>query len=140
MMSTLCDFFIADDESARNYDTSTEFAHGERLLTQRLSILEVEGILSALRAPGVNTEMADEADAFPGPDHESIIFRMPDDMAPLLADLPDERLEAVAAQCAENTQEELGWEAENFLPLLKDLRLLAARCNESKKLYFWMGP
>ena len=139
-MSTLCDFFIADDEAARNYDTSLEFPHGERLLAQRLSILEVEGILSALRAPDTNTEMVREAEAFPGPDHESVIFQLPDDMAPLLAQLADEQLATVAAQCAENTQEELHWEAENFVSLLKDLRLLAARCDGSKQLYFWMGP
>lgn len=139
-MSMLCDFFIADAETARNYDTSLEFPHGERLLAQRLSILEVEGILSALRGPDANTELMREAEAFPGPDHESVIFQLPDDMPTLLAGIADEQLDDVAAQCAENTQDELHWEAENFLPLLKDLRLLAGRCGETKKLYFWMCP
>jgi len=137
-MSVLSDFFIADESSSPAYDPSSDFPAEDRCRFKSITPLEAAGILSVLRGGGDSVEMMDEFPLLAPEDAEEWIVSVPHDMPALLRELNDNELVVAARRCADATKEELGWSANDFDGVLRDLRQLSMCATATgKRMYLW---
>lgn len=134
-MSSLSDFFLAEKNSTPTYNSDSEYP--DKCEFRSLSILEVAGILAVLN-DGDAIELLDEFKLLTPEDAEEWLHAIPDEMVQLLSSILDNEIPNVAEKCSIETEEEIEWEASDFIPVITELRSLAIKANEqSKGMYFW---
>jgi len=71
-------------------------------------------------------------------DAEDWTMSVPQDFVNALAELQSSEIPAVAGKFADATAEELGWSADDFVPVIRDLSQLAQRAMETQKsMFLW---
>jgi hypothetical protein len=137
-MGVLSDFFIADEASTPTYDPGPTFPEEDRCQFKAITPLEAAGLLSVLRGNGDRIELLCEFPLLTPQDAEEWVVSVPRDMPSLLHAMNDDKLVEVARKCAEVTEEELGWSANDFESVLRDLRQLSQRAAATgKRMYLW---
>jgi len=134
-MSSLSDFFLAEKNSTPSYNSDSQYP--DKCEFRSLSVLEVAGILAVLN-DGDAIELLDEFKLLTPEDAEEWLYAIPDEMVQLLSSIQENEIANVAEKCAIETEEEIEWEASDFIPVITELRSLAIKANEqSKGMYFW---
>ncbi|QWF17545.1 hypothetical protein [Lysobacter capsici] len=141
-MSIMSDFIVATASDARAYAQWT--ASGETAASSRYTVASYNGLtdleVSNLWAILTDEEWDIDVHELPGEpgdeDEDSMLSQFPAPLVNALAALQETALSDIAAQWAQS--EELDWEPEALLPVVTDLRRLAAQAKgEGKHLYLW---
>ena len=134
-MSSLSDFFLAENDSFPVYNAGVEYPDKSQF--KSLSILEISGILAVLNN-GDTIELLDNFKLLTPEDAEEWTYAIPNEMVLLLSKIEENQITNVAEKCAIETKEEIEWETNDFIPVITELRSLSLKAREqSKGLYFW---
>ena len=134
-MSSLSDFFLAESNSTPTYNAGSEYP--DKCEFRSLSILEVAGILAVLNDCDA-IELLDKFKLLTPEDAEEWLYTIPDEMVLHLSSIKENEIPNVAEKCSIETEEEIEWETNDFIPVVTELRSLAIKANEqSKGMYFW---
>jgi hypothetical protein len=137
-MGILSDFFIADASPVPKYDGGMAFDSADKCQFRRLTPLEVGRFLAVLRGQDYVVEMISEFKLLTPEIAEDWTHSVPHDMVSALARFQPDEIPVLAAKFADATAEELGWSADDFVPVVRDLSALARRAVErGKSMYFW---
>ncbi|MFO0821507.1 MAG: hypothetical protein U1A77_26420 [Pirellulales bacterium] len=103
-----------------------------------LSPLQGGQFLAVLRGKEYVVDMVGEFKLVTPEDAEDWTMSVPQDMVDKLATLQADQIPNIAAQFANATSEELGWSADEFLPVVTQLSALARRAvDTNKSMYLW---
>ena len=139
-MGILSDFFLANKDAYRDYNGLDEYPQEDFFRARRLTSLELEGIYAALLGKEDRSGLMGEFNLLTEQDAEQWTYSIPPQMTLALVELPDSEINKIAEKVSEITQEELGWPASDFVPILENLKRLSVRGNEQgKQLFFWMS-
>jgi len=137
-MSILSDFFIAEIGSIPNYEGGDGFASQDKCQLRRITPLEASGMLSVLRGGIDRMELFGEFELLTPQDAEEWTMSVPLDMVESLAALDEDSIPTTAKSFAEVTADELGWQEQDFVPVVTDLSALAKRALSSgKTIFLW---
>jgi hypothetical protein len=137
-MGILSDFFIADASPVPKYDGGKAIDSADKCQFRRLTPLEVGRFLAVLRGQEYVVDMVGEFKLVTPEDAEDWTMTLPQDMVNALAGLQPDEIPVLAAKFADATAEELGWSADEFVPIVADLSALARRAVEKDKtMYLW---
>jgi hypothetical protein len=138
-MSILSDFFIADPSPVPEYGGGESFRDEDKCQFRGLSPLQGGQFLAVLRGEEYSVDSISEFELVTPEDAEDWTMSVPQDMVLGLAGLNPDQIPIIAAKFAEATSEELGWSAEDFLPIVRDLSALARRAvSQGKAMYLWI--
>jgi hypothetical protein len=141
-MSIISDFIVATASDAHAYAQWS--ASGETSASSRYTVAGYNGLtdldVSTLWAIVTGEEWDIDVHELPGEpgdeDEDSMLSQFPAPLVSALAALQEPALAGIAAQWAQ--AEELDWEPEELLPVVSDLRRLAAQASsQGKHLYLW---
>lgn len=139
IMSILSDFFIQAESQNLKYETES-CPTLDKLSLRKLSETEVAGILCVLRGVDYDENVEDEFIFLSDEDEEleEWIFSVPDDFIHRIVELKDDQIDNIAERCSKITEEEIHWTTEDFIPVIKGLKLLSQRAIQTgKKMYLW---
>lgn len=135
-MGLLSDFFIANASPVPNYEGGETFDDADKCQFKSISPLQAGQFLAVLRRVDYTVDLLSEFKLVTPEEAEDWTMSVPQDFVDALAKLKSGEIPALAARFAEATQEELSWEAEDFVPLIRDLSQLARRAVEERKAMF----
>ena len=137
-MGILSDFFIADASRVPEYEGGERFDDADKCQFKGLTPLQVAQFLAVLRGQEYDVDMVGEFRLVTPTEAEDWTMVVPQDFANALAELSPSEIPELAGKFAEATSEELGWSADDFVPIVRDLSALARRAVEKgKALFFW---
>jgi hypothetical protein len=137
-MGILCDFFIADGATVPNYDVGQEFDDADKCECKGLTALEWAQFLAILRGQKYSVDLDSEFQLITPEDADNWTMSVPQDMVDRLASLQNTQVAEIAALLATATSEELAWSANDFIPLITELAVLARRAIATKKsMFLW---
>ena len=137
-MGLLSDFFIADGSPAPKYEGGEAFDDADKCQFKGLTPLQGGQFLAVLRGKKYKVEMVREFKLVTPEDAEDWTMTVPPDFVNGLAKLKPDEISGLAAKFAKATAEELGWSADDFVPIITDLSGLARRALEKgKTMYLW---
>lgn len=139
-MGLLSDFFIADASPVPKYDGGAAFDDADKCRFKGLSPLQGGQFLAVLRGKKYKVDMVSEFKLVTPEDAEDWTMAVPPDFVNALAKLKPTEIPGLAAKFAKATADELGWSADDFVPIISDLSRLARRALEKgKAMYLWNG-
>ena len=137
-MGLLSDFFIADATPVPSYDGGQGFDNADKCQFKGLTPLQGGQFLAVLRGKKYKVDMVSEFKLVTPEDAEDWTMSVPQDFVTALAKLKPSEIPGLAAKFAKATAEELGWSADDFVPVISDLSGLARRALEAgKTMYLW---
>jgi hypothetical protein len=137
-MGLLSDFFIASDHEATEYHGDEIPSEADRYQFKRITPLEAAAFLAAIRGVDDRIPLLDEFVLLTPEDAEEWTVTIPEDMTAGLAALQPQGIAELARELAHRTEEELGWTAEEFEPVVSALADLARRAQASgRRMYLW---
>ena len=137
-MGILSDFFISDSSPIPNYDGGEGFDDADKCQFKWLSPLQCGQFLAVLRGQDYSVDMIREFKLVTPEDADDWTMSVPQDMVYALARLEPKEIPFLAVKFADATAEELGWSADDFVPIITELSALARRAVEkSKTMYLW---
>ena len=137
-MGILSDFFLADPSPVPVYEGGEAFDDADKCQFKGLSPLQGGQFLAVLRGKKYAVNMVSEFKLVTPEDAEDWTMSVPPDFVHALAKLKPNEIPALAAEFAKATAEELGWSADDFVPIIKDLSQLARRAVQmGKTMYLW---
>ena len=137
-MGLLSDFFIADASPIPRYDGGEGFDDADKCQFKGLTPLQGGQLLALLRGKKYKADMVSEFKLVTPEDAEDWTMSVPPDFVSALAKLKPNEIPGLAAKFAKATAEELGWSADDFVPIISDLSRLARRALETgKTMYLW---
>jgi hypothetical protein len=135
-MGILSDFFIASGDAALSYDES--FPAQDVCHAKSITPLEAAGMLAVLRGGADRLGLIGEFDCLTAQEADNWTMSVPDDMVTALASIDEGNVSRIATQFADATQEELGWGAADFEPIVTQLAALARKAGATnKKMFLW---
>ena len=137
-MGLLSDFFIADGSPVPRYDGGEWFDDADKCQFKGLTSLQGGQFLAVLRGQQYKVDMVSEFKLVTPEDAEDWTMSVPPDFVSALATLTPNEIPGLATKFAKATAEELGWFADDFVPIISDLSRLARRALEKgKTMYLW---
>lgn len=137
-MSILSDFFIAEAGSVPSYDGGDGFVAQDKCQFRRITPLEASGMLAVLRGGIDRMQLLGEFELLTPQDAEEWTMSIPQDMVELLAAANQASMPFLAKSFAEVTSGELGWQEQDFMPVVEELSALAKRALDSgKAMFLW---
>jgi hypothetical protein len=137
-MGLLSDFFIADASPVPKYECGEAFDDADKCQFKELTPLQGGQFLAVLRGQEYTVDMISDFRLVTPEDAEDWTMSVPQDFVDALARLQPSEIPALAGKFAEATAEELGWSADDFVPIISDLSKLARRGIEKRKtMYLW---
>jgi hypothetical protein len=137
-MGLLSDFFIADASPVPRYQGGKGFDDADKCQFKGLTPLQGGQFLAVLRGQEYEVDMISEFKLVTPEDAEDWTMSVPQDFVDALARLRPDEIPALAGKFAEASAEELGWSADDFVPIIRDLTTLARRAIERRKtMYLW---
>lgn len=137
-MWLLSDFFIADASSVPRYDGGKAFDAADKCQFKGLTPLQGSQFLAVLRGQDYMEDMISEFKLVTPADAEDWTMSVPQDMVNTLARLQPNEIPILVSKFAEVTAEELGWSADDLVPIIRGLSILARRAIEKgKMMYLW---
>jgi hypothetical protein len=135
-MGTLADFFIADRSSIPIYEGGAGFDSIDRCDCGGLGLLQAEQLLGLLRE--MRGDRNNNFNLITPPEGQDFTMSVPADMVAILGSLMDDEIMVVAERLAQDTQPELDWSPQDFLPMLTALVILARRAVDGDRaMFYW---
>jgi len=135
-MGILSDFFIADSSPVPKYEGGENFAAVDKCQFKGITPLQSGQFLAVLRGEQYQVGMINEFKLVTPEDAEDWTTSVPQDFVSALAKLQPSEIPSLAGRFAAATSEELGWSAEDFVPVVRDLAALARRAIEKQQTMF----
>jgi hypothetical protein len=137
-MGTLADFFIADRSAIPIYEGGAGFDSIDRCDCGGLGLLQAEQLLGLLREMRGGGDHNNNFELITSPEGQDFTMSVPADMVAILGSLMDDEIMVVAERLAQDTQLELDWSPQDFLPMLTALGILARRAVDGDRaMFYW---
>lgn len=136
-MGILCDFLVADEATAATYD-GMEIDEADVVHLKGLTSLQAAQMWAVLCDQEYSVELLGDFELISPEEGECWTQRVPSDMVERLAGIDESDIAEFAERFAEATLEEMGWSAEDFAPVVRDLAALARRAGTTgRSMFLW---
>jgi hypothetical protein len=135
-MGILSDFFIADKSPVPEYNGGEGFDDADKYQCRWITPLQCGQFLAVLRKKKYTVKMIGEFKLLTPEESDNWTMSVPQDFVDALAKLKEKEIPALAGKFAKATTEELGWSADDFVPVIRSLSALAKRAVKQKKAMF----